>query len=404
MSKPGVRNLFALLALVVAAAVVSGCAKPAPRCTSPEDNPPHHYLRGMELLDDEKVEDAEQRFARAVWCDETYGPGYSGLALVEAMRAGAQDDPDYREVDATRAMEDLDRAWDEASNHEDEFVYRLASMRVHTDIKPRKWLRQVEHDYRKAMGLKVDPDNLPYYRGREAGPYFMGLAYMEGGEFTAARDRFREVLDMADTGRWAGRADRMWAKTDDMVRATAGATIGEVGREIAMKDSIRRDDLAALLVDELRIDTLFAGRLSGEKPEPVEFTPADVAENPFRDEIMTLLKWDVRGLEAVYDPGQRAYLYRPERPVTRKELALVLEDVIIKLTGDEDLATEFYGHRSSPFPDVPPTSAWYNAVMNVTTRSIMETDISGEFRPEEVVTGSEAILAVRVLKRRLGTE
>jgi hypothetical protein len=78
-----------------------------------------------------------------------------------------------------------------------------------------------------------------------------------------------------------------------------------------------------------------------------------------------------------------------------------LEDVLIKLTGREEISASFFGHRSSPYPDVAVTSAWYNAVMNVTTRGLMETELSGEFRPDDPVSGVEALLAVRVLRQKM---
>ncbi len=161
--------------------------------------------------------------------------------------------------------------------------------------------------------------------------------------------------------------------------------------------------MAALLVDELKVDKLFAGRIpvKAEVDRKADFTPADVLDSPFREEVETLMKWGVRGLEPEYDKTTRAYLFRPMEPVTRKQFALVVEDVLIKITGDESLGKAFFGHDRSPFPDVPATSAWYNAVMNVTTRSIMETDLSGEFRPDDVVDGAEAILSIRVLRQRL---
>jgi len=50
---------------------------------------------------------------------------------------------------------------------------------------------------------------------------------------------------------------------------------------------------------------------------------------------------------------------------------------------------------------VRPTSPFYNAVMNMTTRGIMESDMSGIFRVDAPVDGAEAILAVRMLKQSL---
>ncbi len=42
--------------------------------------------------------------------------------------------------------------------------------------------------------------------------------------------------------------------------------------------------------------------------------------------------------------------------------------------------------------------AWFNAVMNCTTRGLMEPDISGEFRPDDKVEGAELILALMKLR------
>jgi len=40
-------------------------------------------------------------------------------------------------------------------------------------------------------------------------------------------------------------------------------------------------------------------------------------------------------------------------------------------------------------------------VMNMTTRGIMEGELSGEFRINAPVDGAEALLAMRVLKQRM---
>ena len=82
------------------------------------------------------------------------------------------------------------------------------------------------------------------------------------------------------------------------------------------------------------------------------------------------MKWNIRGLEPLFDPQTRAPLFKPEAPVARKELAIVLEDVLITLTGDERLASAFIGQERSAFPDVQPTAPWYNAVVNAVTRGL----------------------------------
>ncbi len=93
----------------------------------------------------------------------------------------------------------------------------------------------------------------------------------------------------------------------------------------------------------------------------------------------------------------------PVDDVKRGEMAFILEDVLIKLTNDSKIATAFFGQDKSPFPDVRATSPFYNAVMNMTTRGIMEGELSGEFRINAPVTGAEALLAMRQLKQRMNT-
>jgi len=132
-----------------------------------------------------------------------------------------------------------------------------------------------------------------------------------------------------------------------------------------------------------------------------EFTPADVLTHPFRDEVLTILKWKVRGMEPKFDQTTKAYLFKPDDKVQRGEMAFILEDVLIKLTGNEKLATAYFGQDRSPFPDVKSTSPYYNAVLNMTSRGIMEGDLSGEFRVNQPVDGAEAILAIRMLQQKI---
>ncbi|MBI1911317.1 MAG: S-layer homology domain-containing protein [Deltaproteobacteria bacterium] len=392
-------SVFICMALLFA-----GCSKPVMKCTSPEDNPRHHYLKGMDLLEENKVGDATAKFDRAVYCDEKFSSAHSAMAIVEAMKASSQKTDGYRSVDIAKAMEHLKAAKKTSETPEDDFAYHLASMRVNMILKQAEWLDEVKDDYKDATKLKVDEKKLIYYNGKEAASYFMGAAYLDAREFQSARDKFGEVLSAKKDSKWNAFAESGWKKTDKIVRALAGITLGDVGKEIALKDSVKRGDMAALFVDELMLEKLFAGRIpvksAVDKKQP-DFIPADMLNNAFREEVKTMMKWEVRGLEPVYDNTTKAFLFKPDEPVSRKEFALVLEDVLLKITGDEGLSRAYFGHEKSPFPDVPATSAWYNAIMNITTRNMMETELSGEFRPNDNIDGAEAVLAIRVLRQRL---
>lgn len=382
------RRLSALLLLLVVLAAY-GCSKPPVRCTSPEDNPRHHYLSGMELLDRGMADAAAEKFSRAAWCDEKFAPAYAGTAITIALKG-----------DGPFAYEEFKTAKRLSKTPEDLFAYRLALMRAATILKHEDWLDDVKDDHKAALKLKVDEGNLIFYQGREAADYFMGAAWLEAREFQSARDSFSAVLNSRKDGRWHGPSDRAWKRTDKMVRALSGITLGDVGKTIALRDTVSRADMAALLIDELKVDKLFMGRIP-TKPKEARFVPHDVLSSPFQAEVSSLISLGVRGIEPSFDETTQANVFRPNEPVKRKELALALEDIVIKLTGNEKIATAFFGHGQSPFPDVSTSSSWYNAIMTVTTRNLMETELSGEFRPDDAVDGAEAIMAIRVLKHQL---
>ncbi len=398
---------FCLLSLltVFTLFLFSGCAPTeVAKCTSPEDNPQHHYLMGMKALEEGKIDVAQSKFERAVYCEEKFSPAYSGLAIVSAEKAKRQTDAGFRSVETKRSLDNLKKAEKISDTAEDKFDYLVAGIRVYAVLKTPEWLKKAEEAFGDIRMLKVDERKLTYYQGAEAADYFMGIAYLEALEFRQARDKFADVMNAKREGKWHEKADKAWKKTDKIVRAMAGITVGDVGKKIAIKDAISRGDLAALLIDEMKIDKLFAGRIPVQSridKMRAEFTPADILNYHFKEEILTIMKWKVRGMEPKYDTATQAYLFKPTDVVKRGEMAFILEDVLIKLTGDEKIATAFFGHAKSPFPDVRATSPFYNAVMNMTSRGIMEGELSGEFRIDSPVDGAEALLALRVLKQKM---
>lgn len=379
--------------------VVGGCAAKRVAPISDEDNPAHHYLMGMEMIDKQDLQGAQARFERALVLDPKYAPAMAGKALVAAMKTGAEKDSEHQSVELKRALDLLDDADDEADGDSQKFSVRVTGIRVYTWAHPKKWIQDAEKQYKKAMGLKkVKADELPYYRSMEAASYFMGMAYYKAYQFRDAEDALTKVMS-ASPGRWHDPASRLFKKVHKVIRASAEFTLTDVAKRIAVKEEVCRADVAALLVDEVHLDKLMAGRLGGpQKKDSQEFVPADIRDNLFKPEILIVQKWGVRGLEPFYDKTSKAYLFYPDKPISRKELAFTLEDLLIKITGDNTLATKYIGQTNSPYPDVQPTSSSFNAVMNAVNRGLMEADISGAFRPDDNTDGAELLLAVMRLR------
>lgn len=377
---------------LLAVALLAGCGPKGVASDSPEDTPPNHYLHGMELVDAGRLPEARLRFARALELDPRYAPGFAGEALVAALEAGVQPDAEHRalEVDKFRTL--LDKGYAKAGTPADKFIVAVTGIRAETAAKDAKWMRRAEKWHAAGRVIKdVDEGGLPYYRNVEALDYFMGKARFEAGEYAEAKGLLGKVVGAAGN-KWHQPANELYSRIQKIELATANYTVTGVSRAIAAKDAVSRADVAALIAGELNLPGLF-GKLTALTPE-ADFIPADVAGNHFEAEIVEVLKWHVRGLEPVYDASAKAELFKPGAPLSRKEMALALEDILIKVSGDESLSRKYLGQETSAYPDVKPTEACYNAVVNAVTRNLMETDLTGAFRPDDDLNGAELLLAV----------
>lgn len=389
-----------LLPLMALLCLVTGCSTSRARCTSAMDNPAHHYLRGMEAMDEGHLDFARDRFDRAIYCNDRYSPGYSGRALAMSEQWSRQAD-DRRQLPAQELRDNLDLGKKLAETPADRFQYDLAQIRSATLLQERGWLSVAEDSFAAAKKEQVD-DPLPYYQGIEAADFFMGLAYLEARELTKARERFAAVLAAGHDRKWYEPAERAWTKLDRTVRALDGVTVGETGFTIALQDAISRSDLAALLIDELKLDAVLAGRvLDGTSPaiKKEGSVPTDIVGHRFHKQILTVMKLRVNGLEPIVDQRTGACIFSPDETVNRGEFALILDDMLTKLARGQQLHLQPPVQGLISFRDVPPASPWYRAVLNVTAHGIMKKDPSGEFRINDVVDGPEAIVAIRMLKQ-----
>jgi S-layer homology domain. len=243
------------------------------------------------------------------------------------------------------------------------------------------------------------------------------LAYKDALEFNQADQMFSQVTQL---------------KTDHMADADAqlkflqkvkkAMPATDAGKKTALVERITRADAAAIFMEELRIKDLYkkpepkvsdAPLKDTEKvltevketekvsieapPPPVKLLANDIADHPLKTDIEGILETGVHGLEN--DPKGN---FNPGEIISRGEYAIMLEDVLIKLTGEKDLAARYVNSKSL-FPDVPSDMPYFNAIIAVTSRGIMEAKNTktGEFAPLKPVTGVDALLIIRKLKNEL---
>jgi tetratricopeptide (TPR) repeat protein len=382
----GIR-IAAILTTFLCIIALAACGPQPVQKQSEMDTPEHHVSNGYKYLDAGNYEEAYRSFDRARQLDPKFGPAFLGLGLTTAYQGDYDTAFDFLKK-AKKLAEGDAQTYDVWIGYMR--VYYMGKDAVHDD-----WLRKVRGYYHDAIAVSEE---------RPDAYYFMGLAFKESYEFRKAVIEFTRVLDI-DEG-YVNEADKEYKLVQKIERAMPGTT---VGKQIALLESITRADLAALFIEELKIDDLYRrkakrtfdtsfkapGEADAEKAGPV--MPKDIEDHVLRADIEAAINMGIKGLQTFPDGN-----FMPDTKVTRAEYAMMIEDILITITGDTALATQFIG-TPSPFPDLRSDLPYYNAVMVSTTRGILETvDLgTGEFQPTGLIAGADALLSIRALKGQL---
>ena len=381
MSTQMKRLLVLMVALVL---VVAGCSKKVIPPTSVMDSPEYHYTNGLKYLDNDQIDEAMKSFDRAIALDPKSALGYIGKGLAFGKKG-----------EFKPALENMSKAKGLDPGIEANIgMIRLLSMQRAKD-----WLSDAVSEFKAAQ--KKDPNSARLH-------YYMGIAYKVALDFDRAAEMFRKVLDM--NKEFTSEANTQWALIQKIQRAAPGT---EIGKKIALIDKIDRADIAALFDQEMNLEKLFTKRgvktydtsfkapteastaMETEKVIKME-AATDIADHWLKPSIDVVLKLQVRGLEA--GPN---HTFEPDKLITKGEFALMLEDILIKISGDEKLATKFLG-ATTPFPDIRNDQYFFNAAMTATSRGFIEADkATGEFRPGDPVSGADALLSIREFKNQL---
>jgi tetratricopeptide (TPR) repeat protein len=377
-----IKRLIVILAAL--AFVVAGCGKKIAPPVSLMDSPEYHYRNGMKYLDNDQIDDAMKSFDRAVALDPKSPLGYIGKGLAFGKKGEFK--PAFENMSKAKGLDKGIEA-------------HIGMIRLYSMQRAKGWVPEAESEFKAAK--KKDPDSARLH-------YYMGMAYKVALDFEKAAEMFKTVLDM--NKEFTGEANAERALIQKIQRAAPGT---EIGKKIALIDKIDRADIAALFDQEMNLEKLFTKRgvktyetafkapteastaMGAEKTIKME-AASDIADHWLKPSIDLVLKLQVRGLEA--GPN---HSFEPDKLITKGEFALMLEDILIKVSGDEKLATKFLG-ATSPFPDIRNDQYFFSAAMTATSRGFIEADkATGEFNPGDAVSGTDALLSIREFKNQL---
>ncbi|MDZ7288344.1 MAG: tetratricopeptide repeat protein [candidate division KSB1 bacterium] len=376
---------------------VIGCGPKAIKKESVLDTPENHFNQGMRELDRGNLMEAKREFDRAKALDPKYAEAYAGMGLALATEAEG-----IKEAKAQDAMyEKALAAVDEATGKNDKSVesYIIKGRILAMRMKGEDWINDAVKQYDKALKLNPNSDKAYFY---------MGEAYKNAYQFDMAANAYSKAIAMK--GEYAGKANDQWAIVQKIQRAAPGT---KIGAKIALIPEIDRADLAVLLLEELKLAEVFAKKKQPTfdtefkapedptkmaQPQAEKLPEAtDISNHWAKNWIVDIIK--LGGMEPFPD-----HTFRPDELITRANYAMTMQQILIMATGDQTLATKYFGGQSR-FPDMRSDHFAYNAAALMADRGIMTADkITGAFNPEGHISGADALLVIRDFQNALRME
>ena len=392
-----------VIAMSALALTLGACGPKAPEArkqASQMDTAEFHQSQGDRALLAHRFSDAKAAYNKALQLAPDDAKASSGLAVALAYLSLGSNVTDPTRVQLFKQGESLlEKAIDQADDKMTTARAHSFAVRFHVIMQrpTDDWFAKAQNHYEEA--IEATPGNAEPY-------FFMAAAHSLRLEYDQATNLYSKVLSFnAD---YYSEANDELKRIQKVQRALPGSRFG---KNLANTIAITRADTAALLIAELRLDRLYVtssrtAKSSFQVPAsqrkfqtqvaPAQNMPdaTDLRNHPMADTINMVIKLGIKGLEA-----DASHKFHPSEKLTRAEFAMILQDVLVKITGDTSLATKFMD-QNSPHPDVSTDRWYYNAVRTVVNRGMMEikNQASGNFNPMGNVSGADALLAVSTLK------
>ena len=341
-----------------------GCASKPRQPVSILDSPEHHVYSGFKLIKMERFDDALREFKQALEHDPNNPSVQMGLGLVYGMKK------QFRP-----AFESMALARDYAENKEDKAMAYVGFMRLNSMKKGKGWLEEVEKNFFSARSIMKDLPEAYFY---------LAMAYKDGYRFADAVKALKKVLDI-------NKAFIMEAKVQLKILKKIEKTLpkSELGRRVAVQNHVTRAEMAALLIQELKLDRIYK---KGVTKQPI---PSDVENHALKAYIEVILKLDIQGLRPFPDGT-----FGPDEYIYRASYAMIIADIVARIENDLSLNARYIGDPS-PFKDVHNDAYYFNAIMVCTTRGRIMEAKNGIFNPMGKVSGADALLILKRLSEEL---
>lgn len=355
-------HLRTLLALVLWVFAALGCATQSPIPLRILDSSEHHVMNGIKLMQRGRLEHALREFDLALSQDPDCSTAHRGKALIFGMSR-----------DFEKAFTELHKAIRHTAPDDLRgSIHKSLNSCCRRSVPSSLMTKQMEEI----------PFSARSHIAHFLNEYFvMGVSYKDGHGFhnkvealDASLEASHAFIEEATAKvHFAGELERV---TPETVYA----------RGLVFDEGLSRGEVAGLLVRELEIHELLGknpteGRSGNEKA-----LKGELAEHPLKNDILIVLDLGLAGLRPSEDG-----LFSPDKTTIRAEYAELLADILERSQGNDKSF-----HEDLPIltlEDVPLSSRHLKSVIRCVEAGLLEAR-DGQFRPEDPVTGLEAIKGV----------
>lgn len=337
----------------------------------------NHYTAGMEKLKAKDFAGAETEFKKAVDLNKNSPDGYIGMSLLRMRQEKYKD-----------ALKQVRRALSKDENAVEAYI---AKGRILTARKDDDWLDDSMEAFTTALEHSPDSTEVYYYRGE---------AYLDAWRYDEAREDYERAVTHA--GALKPQASARVKLIDDIVDS---APKTEYGHRIIRKESIDRQDLCILLVQEfgliqhlkdMRPDLFESYYNDDYEPQHGSVKrPSDVTSNQYAPFIEAVLPLKIMYLDT-FPNGN----FFPNRQVTRSVFSYIAQEIMVTLLHDPTLATRYIGSETS-LTDVREDYYAYNAIRLCLDEGIMDTISGSTFKPEATLSGTDVFRMLRRLENAI---
>jgi len=206
--------------------------------------------------------------------------------------------------------------------------------------------------------------------------------YMKERDFEKAQDLLE--LALASKSAYGKEAEHLLSNLQQIEKA-----IAVTDSAFAYDASITKAEVAQLLMHDLEIGSkVDADTSETTVGETSDQGLTDYAASSYKDAIVGVHRLGLRSFKI------KNGAFEPEHAMTRVDLALLIEDV---LHAKYNVSRTMHIGKDSPFGDLSSNHTGFNAMMTAVTRGLLQGNQDGNVRPDELVSGAEAILVLHNL-------